>query len=51
LALLLSSFMHSYWAGFGTMGAVYILVGWILIKRKDKMRPSLANTFIKNFFK
>ncbi|HWD88650.1 MAG TPA: phage holin family protein [Mucilaginibacter sp.] len=51
LALLLSSFMHSYWAGFGTMGGVYIIAGWILIKWKDKMRPSLANTFIKNFFK
>ncbi|MBS1532115.1 MAG: phage holin family protein [Bacteroidetes bacterium] len=51
LALLLSNFMHSYWAGFGTMAGVYIIIGWVLMKRKDKMRPSLANTLIKNFFK
>jgi len=52
LALLLSSLMnHSYWAGFGSMAAVYIIIALIAIQRKDKIRPKLTNMFIRNFFK
>jgi hypothetical protein len=51
LALLLSSLMHSYWAGFGSMAALYIIVAVIVMKRKQKIRPKLTNMFIRNFFK
>ena len=51
LALLLSSLMGSYWAGFGSMAALYIIIALIAMNRKDKIRPKLTNMFIKNFFK
>lgn len=51
LALLLSSLMHSYWAGFGSMAVLYVIIALLAIQRKDKIRPKLTNMFIKNFFK
>jgi len=51
LALLISRLLGSYWAGFGCMAALYLIIAFIVIKRKDKLRPTLTNLFIRNFFK
>ena len=51
LAFLLSSLLHSNWAGFGCMAAIYLIIALIMMNRKDKLRPKLTNMFIKNFFK
>lgn len=51
IALLLASLLHSYWAGFGCMAALYLIVAFTAMKRKQKIRPKLMNMFIKNFFK
>ena len=51
LALLISHFLGSYWAGFGLMALLYLIVSFIVINRKDKIRPALTDLFIRNFFK
>ena len=49
-ALLLSSLLHSYWAGFGCMAGFYLLIAIVIILAKDKIQKPLIDTFIKKFF-
>ncbi len=51
LAFGLSSLFHSYWAGFGCMAGIYLIIAIILILAKDKIQQPLINIFIKKFFK
>jgi ABC-type sugar transport system permease subunit len=50
VAFVLSRLLGSNWAGFGCMAGIYIIIGLIIIWRKDKMQPPLVNLFIKKFF-
>ena len=50
LAFLLSTWLGSYWAGFGTMAGLYGLVAIIIILAKDKIQKPLIDMFIKKFF-
>lgn len=51
IAFALSSLLNSYWAGFGCMAAIYLIIALIMMNRKDKLKPKLTDMFIKNFFK
>ncbi|HVW14645.1 MAG TPA: phage holin family protein [Mucilaginibacter sp.] len=51
IACALSILLGSYWAGFGAMAIIYLIIAFIVMKRKGKMQPKLQNLFIKNFFK
>ena len=50
LAFLLSTWLGSYWAGFGTMSGFYLLVAIIIMLAKDKIQKPLIDMFIKKFF-
>jgi ABC-type sugar transport system permease subunit len=50
LAFLLSSLLHSYWAGFGCMAGIYLIIATILIIAKEKIQKPLIDMFIKKFF-
>ena len=50
LAFLLSTWLHSYWAGFGSMAGIYLLIAIIIIKTKGKIQKPLIDMFIKKFF-
>lgn len=50
LAFLLSSWFHSYGAGFGCMAGIYLLIAVVIIVSKDKIQGPLSNLFIKKFF-
>lgn len=51
IAFVLSRLLGSNWAGFGCMAGIYIIIGLILIWKKDKIQPPLVNLFIKKFLK
>ncbi|MBS1528401.1 MAG: phage holin family protein [Bacteroidetes bacterium] len=51
IAFALSTLLGSYWAGFGAVAVIYLVIAFIMMKRKGKMEPKLQNLFIKNFFK
>lgn len=51
LAFVISRLLGSYWAGFGVMAGVYLIIALIIYSRKGKLGPPLANMFIRNFFK
>ena len=51
IAFLLSSLFHSYWAGFGCMAGLYLIIAVIIISVKDRIQQPLINLFIKKFFK
>jgi hypothetical protein len=51
IAFLLSNLFHSYWAGFGCMAGIYLIIAVILILIKDRIQQPLINLFIKKFFK
>jgi len=50
IAFALSSLLHSYWAGFGCMAAIYLIIALVIMYRRDKLKPRISNMFIKNFF-
>ncbi|HTK21796.1 MAG TPA: phage holin family protein [Mucilaginibacter sp.] len=50
LAFVLSNLLHSYWAGFGTMGGIYLIIAIIIILTKEKIKKPLIDAFIKKFF-
>ena len=50
VAFLLSIWLGSYWAGFGCMAGLYLLIAIIIILAKDKMQKPLVDMFIKKFF-
>src|SRR3569623_408056 len=50
LAFVLSNLFHSYWAGFGAMGGIYLIIAFIIILAKDKIKKPLVDAFIKKFF-
>jgi hypothetical protein len=49
-AFLLSLWLGSYWAGFGCMASIYLIIAIIIILAKDKMQKPLIDMFIKKFF-
>ena len=49
-AFLLSLWLGSYWAGFGCMAGIYLLIAIIIILAKDKIQKPLIDMFIKKFF-
>ncbi|MEO6851114.1 MAG: phage holin family protein [Mucilaginibacter sp.] len=51
IAFGLSNLFHSYWAGFGCMAGIYVIIAVIIILLKDKIQRPLVNMFIKKFFK
>ena len=51
IAFGLSNIFHSYWAGFGCMAGLYLIIAIIIIMIKDKIQQPLINIFIKKFFK
>lgn len=51
LAFLLSNLLHSYWAGFGCMAGLYLIIAIIIILIKDRIQQPLIDLFIKKFFK
>lgn len=51
LAFYLSNLLHSYWAGFGCMAILYLLIAIGIILAKDKLQQPLINIFIKKIFK
>jgi hypothetical protein len=51
IAFLLSNALHSYWAGFGCMAGIYLVIAIIIILMKEKIQRPLINLFIKKFFK
>ena len=51
IAFMLSNVFHSYWAGFGCMAGIYLIIAIIIILMKDKIQQPLINLFIKKFFK
>jgi len=50
LAFLLSTLLGSYWAGFGTMAGLYLLIAIVIILAKGKIQKPLIDMFIKKFF-
>ena len=50
IAFVLSRLLGSNWAGFGCMAGIYIIMGLIIIWKKDKIQTPLVNLFIKKFF-
>ena len=50
IAFLLSSLLNSYWAGFGCMAGIYLIIAIVFILAKDKMQKPLIDLFIKKFF-
>ena len=50
LAFVLSTWLGSYWAGFGTMAGLYLLVAIIIKLAKGKIQKPLIDMFIKKFF-
>jgi ABC-type sugar transport system permease subunit len=50
IAFLLSSLLNSYWAGFGCMAGIYLIIAIVIILAKDKMQKPLIDMFIKKFF-
>lgn len=50
LAFLLSMWLGAYWAGFGCMAGIYLLIAIIIILAKEKIRKPLVDAFIKKFF-
>ena len=51
LAFYLSSVLHSYWAGFGCMALVYLIIALSALLAKNKFEKPVINLFIKNLFK
>jgi hypothetical protein len=49
-AFLLSLWLGSYWAGFGCMAGIYLIIAIVIILAKDKMQKPLIDMFIKKFF-
>ena len=50
LAFLLSSWLGSYWAGFGCMAGIYLIIAISIIAAKGKIQKPLVDMFIKKFF-
>jgi len=50
IAFGLSSLFHSYWAGFGCMAGIYLIIAIIIILVKGKIQQPLINLFVKKFF-
>jgi hypothetical protein len=51
MAFLLSTWLGgSYWAGFGCMAGIYLIIAIVIILAKDKMQKPLIDMFIKKFF-
>src|SRR5579863_1883557 len=50
LAFLLSHCLGSYWAGFGCMACVYLLIAIGIKLAKGKIQKPLIDAFIKKFF-
>ena len=50
IAFLLSTLLHSYWAGFGCMAGIYLVIAIVIILAKEKIQKPLINLFIKKFF-
>lgn len=50
IAFVLSHWFGSYWAGFGCMGGIYIIMGLVIIWQKDRIQAPVINLFIKKFF-
>jgi hypothetical protein len=50
MAFLLSVWLGSYWAGFGCMAGIYLVIAIIIILAKDRIQKPLIDTFIKKFF-
>jgi sterol desaturase/sphingolipid hydroxylase (fatty acid hydroxylase superfamily) len=50
VAFLLSIWLGSYWAGFGCMAGIYLLIAIIIILAKDKIQKPLIDMFVKKFF-
>jgi hypothetical protein len=50
VAFLLSLWLGSYWAGFGCMAGIYLIIAIVIILAKDKMQKPLIDMFIKKFF-
>jgi hypothetical protein len=50
IAFMLSSLLHSYWAGFGCMAGIYLIIAIIIIMVKDKIQQPMINLFIRKFF-
>jgi len=50
VAFLLSLCLGSYWAGFGCMAGIYLLIAIVIILAKDKIQKPLIDMFVKKFF-
>ena len=50
VAFVLSLWLGSYWAGFGCMAGIYLLIAIIIIVAKDKIQKPMIDMFIKKFF-
>ena len=50
LACFLAIVLGTYWAGFGCVALLYLLIGIVVILSKKGIEKSLINTFIKKFF-
>lgn len=50
VAFLLSLWLGSYWAGFGCMAGIYLLIAIIIMLAKDKIKKPMIDMFIKKFF-
>jgi len=50
VAFLLSLWLGSYWAGFGCMAGIYLLIAIVIILAKDKIQKPLIDMFVKKFF-
>jgi hypothetical protein len=49
LAFLLGELLHCRWGGFACMAGIYVIVGLVIIWKKDKVETPLVNLFIKKF--
>lgn len=50
LAFLLSTWLGSYWAGFGCTAGLYLLIAIVIKLAKGKIQKPLIDMFIKKFF-
>lgn len=50
LAFLLSTWLGSYWAGFGCMAGLYLLIALVIMLAKGRIQKPLIDLFVKKFF-
>ena len=50
IAFMLSNLLHSYWAGFGCMAVIYLIIAIIIRMVKGKIQQPMIDMFIKKFF-